>query len=165
MWEAYLAQYKPPVIAVARPHILAFTGERITLDGSRSWSRAGERLQYDWSLSDGTSATGPQVERLYDQPGQYSEILKVSDGLGNVAYDFAVVEVIDRSDPEPVAPAIHAAYSPTLNLHPADAITFKVRTFGTTDGEETWDFGDGTPAVVTRSDGNVEGSLHRTVTL
>ncbi len=134
MWEAYLAQYKPSVIAVARPHILAFTGERITLDGSRSWSRTGERLQYDWSLSDGTSATGPQVERLYDQPGQRSEILKVSDGLGNVAYDFAVVEVIDRSDPEPVAPAIHAAYSPTLSLHPADAITFKVRTFGTTDG-------------------------------
>ena len=129
LWEAYLGQYKPPVIAVARPHILAFTGERITLDGSRSWSRAGERLRYDWSFSDGTSASGPQVERRFDQPGQYSEILKVSDGRGNVAYDFAVVEVIDRADPEPVPPAIHAAYSPTLNLHPADAITFKVRTF------------------------------------
>jgi murein DD-endopeptidase MepM/ murein hydrolase activator NlpD len=156
LWEAYLGQYKPPVIAVARPHILAFTGDRITLDGSRSWSRAGGRLRYEWSFFDGTSATGPQIERLYDQPGQYSEILKVSDGLGNVAYDFAVVEVIDRSDPEPVPPAIHAAYSPTLNLRAADAITFKVRTFGTTDGEETWDFGDGTLAVVTRSDGNVK---------
>ena len=64
--------------------------------------------------------------------------------------------MIDRANPEPVPPAIHAAYSPTLNLHPADAITFKVRTFSTTDGQETWDFGDGSPAVTTRSDGNVE---------
>ena len=54
--------------------------------------------------------------------------------------------MIDRANPEPVPPAIHAAYSPTLNLHPADAITFKARTFCTTDGQETWDFGDGTPA-------------------
>jgi murein DD-endopeptidase MepM/ murein hydrolase activator NlpD len=155
LWEAYLGQYRPPIIAVARPHILALTGERITLDGSRSWSRSGERLRYDWSFTDGTNASGPQVERRFDQPGEYSEILKVSDGSGNVAYDFAVVEVIDRADPEPVAPAIHAAYSPTLNLHPADAITFKVRTFSTTDGQETWDFGDGTPTVATHSDGNV----------
>jgi murein DD-endopeptidase MepM/ murein hydrolase activator NlpD len=156
LWEAYLGQYQPQVIAVARPHILALTGERITLDGSRSWSRAGEVLRYDWTFSDGLSASGPRVERRFDQPGEYSEILKVSDGRGNVAYDFAVVEVIDRADPEPVGPSIHAAYSPTLNLHPADAITFKVRTFDTTDGQETWDFGDGTPTVATHSDGNVK---------
>ncbi len=31
-----------------------------------------------------------------------------------------------------------------------------VRTFGTTDGKETWDFGDGTPQVEVRSDGNVD---------
>ena len=36
-----------------------------------------------------------------------------------------------------------------------DPVTLKVRTFRTTDGEETWDFGDGTPAVRVRSDGNV----------
>ena len=35
-------------------------------------------------------------------------------------------------------------------------VTFKVRTFGTTFGQETWDFGDGTPPVRVRSDGNVE---------
>ncbi len=156
LWEAYLRQYQPAVIAVARPHILAVTGERINLDGSQSWSRSGEPLRYDWSFSDATVASGPRVERHYDQPGEYSEILKVSDGRGNVAYDFAVVQVIDRADPDAVLHSIHAAYSPTLNLHPADAITFKVRTFSTTDGQETWDFGDGTPAVVTHSDGNVK---------
>ena len=34
------------------------------------------------------------------------------------------------------------------------SVTFKVRTFGTTDGEETWSFGDGATAR-TKSDGNV----------
>ena len=32
---------------------------------------------------------------------------------------------------------------------------FLVRTFRTTDGQETWDFGDGSPKVVVQSDGNV----------
>ncbi len=156
LWEAYLGQYKPSIIAVARPHTLAFTGELVALDGSRSWSRSGERLRYDWSFSDGSKASGPRVDRRYDQPGQYSETLQVSDDRGNIAYDFAVVDVVERANPEPVPPAIHAAYSPTLNLRPGDAITFKVRTFSTTDGEETWNFGDGSPTVTTRSDGNVE---------
>lgn len=30
-----------------------------------------------------------------------------------------------------------------------------VRTFRTTDGKETWDFGDGSPKVAVQSDGNV----------
>jgi murein DD-endopeptidase MepM/ murein hydrolase activator NlpD len=156
LWEAYLRQYKPPVIAVARPHIFAMAGEAITLDGSRSWSRSGKGLRYDWSFSDGTTASGPRFKRLYNTPGQFSEILKVSDAQGNIAYDFAIVEVIDRTNPEPVPPAIHAAYAPTFDLHPADAITFKARTFSTTGGQEIWYFGDGTPPVTTHSDGNVE---------
>jgi murein DD-endopeptidase MepM/ murein hydrolase activator NlpD len=155
LWEAYLSQYKPPIVAVARPHRLAFTGERIALDGSLSWSRSGGLLRYDWDFTDGTLASGSRVERRYDQAGEYSEILKVSDSSGNIAYDFAVVQVIDRANPDAVLHSIHAAYSPTLNLHPADMITFKARTFGTTDGQETWDFGDDTPTVTTHSDGNV----------
>ena len=43
-----------------------------------------------------------------------------------------------------------------MGIKPGDAITFKVRTFRTTEGEETWDFGDGTPAVKVKSDGNVK---------
>ena len=34
------------------------------------------------------------------QPGDYSEVLKVTDDLGNVDYDFAVVQVLDREKPE-----------------------------------------------------------------
>ena len=57
----------------------------------------------------GPSATarprpGPKVERTYDRPGAYSEILKVTDARGHVDYDFAIVQVLDRSTPRP-APA------------------------------------------------------------
>jgi hypothetical protein len=43
-----------------------------------------------------------------------------------------------------------------FGIRPGDPATFKVRTFGTTDGRETWDFGDGSPKVTVQSDGNVD---------
>ena len=41
LWQAYLREQKPEVLAVARPHRLAWTGEPVVLDGSKSWSRSG----------------------------------------------------------------------------------------------------------------------------
>jgi hypothetical protein len=85
-----------------------------------------------------------------------SEILKVTDAAGRIDYDFAIVCVHDRQHPEQIPPTIHATYWPTFGVKPGEELTFKVRTFATTDGEETWDFGDGSPAAKTRSDGNVK---------
>ena len=97
LWEAYLREHKPQLIAVARPHHLIWAGEKVVLDGSRSWSAAGKIERYEWTFTDGTTATGPRVERTYDQPGEYSEVLKVVDARGRVDYDFAVVLVIDKA--------------------------------------------------------------------
>jgi hypothetical protein len=73
-----------------------------------------------------------------------------------VAYDSAIVQVIDPARPAMLPPTIHAAYAPTVGLKAGDAVTFKVRTFrvGRDGGQETWNFGDGTPPVLVRSDGN-----------
>jgi murein DD-endopeptidase MepM/ murein hydrolase activator NlpD len=157
LWESYLRQHpSESVIAVARPHHLTRVGAPVTLDASRSWSRSGPIARYEWTLADGTTASGPRVERTYDRPGTYSEVAKVADERGRFAYDFAIVQVIDPSHPDQLPPSIQAAYAPTRGLKPGDAVTFKVRTFGTTDGQETWDFGDGTPPMSVRSDGNVK---------
>jgi murein DD-endopeptidase MepM/ murein hydrolase activator NlpD len=156
VWEAYLREYSPKLIAVARPHHLAWVGEKVRLDGTRSWSESGKIAGYDWTFSDGTKASGPIVERTYSRPGAYSEILKVTDEQGRVDYDFAVVQVIDKEHPDQLPPTIHAVYAPTFGIKPGDTITFKVRTFRTTFGNETWDFGDGSPMVAVKSDGNVE---------
>jgi murein DD-endopeptidase MepM/ murein hydrolase activator NlpD len=152
-WEAYQRQYHPKIIAVARPHRVLWTGQATTLDGSNSWSAAGRRLRYEWTFTDGKKATGAQLKRQYDKAGSYSEILKVIDSAGNVAYDFQVVQVFGRGKSGALPPTIHAAYAPTFGIHPGDPVTFKVRTFRA-DGGETWDFGDGSPLVHVKSDGN-----------
>ena len=41
-----------------------------------------------------------------------------------------------------------------MGVLPGTSVTFKVRSFGTTDGRENWSFGDGGTAQ-TKSDGNV----------
>lgn len=156
LWEAYQRQYSPKIIAVARPHRFVVTGDTVVLDGSKSWSSSGKIARYDWTFTDGKTARGSTVKRSYAKSGEYSEILKVTDRAGNVSYDFAIVLVSDKAAPEQLPPTIHPAFAPTMNLHAGDPVTFKVRSFRTTFGNETWDFGDGTPRVTVKSDGNAQ---------
>jgi len=151
LWNAYLREHRSALLAVARPHRMAFVGQEVELDGSRSYS-ADKITAYDWTFWDGDTATGPMVKRAYDRPGTYSEVLKITDAQGRVDYDFAVVQVLDRKRLDRLPPTIHAAFSPTIGISPGDPVTFKVRTFRTTDGRERWDFGDGSPPVHVRSD-------------
>jgi len=173
-WEAYVNRYKPPLIAVARPHRVAAVGEPVRLDGGLSRSLAGRIVFYDWLIpADGNTRrpgagraaadrtfrwfielserSDAVAVRTYDRPGVYSEVLRVTDDRGNVDYDFTVVNVIDKDRPENLPPTIHAAYSPTFGIRPGDPVTFKVRVFRSARGGETWDFGDGTPPVRTES--------------
>ncbi len=147
LWESYVHQYKPALIAVARPHHLLWTGQKTILDGSKSKSFNGEIVGYEWTFSDGTTAKGAIQERSYALPGEYSEILKVTDSEGNVDYDFAVVQVYNRDNPGHTIPVMQPAFHPTLDINPGDSVTFLVRTFNTETGSEIWDFGDGTPQV------------------
>ena len=107
LWEAYSAKYKPAAVAVARPHLLAWTGQEITLDGSKSFSTAGDIVSYRWTFTDGSSADGAVQKRKYTLAGEYSEILKVTDSKGNTSYDFMYVQVSDRAAPEKRIPTIH----------------------------------------------------------
>jgi murein DD-endopeptidase MepM/ murein hydrolase activator NlpD len=154
LWEAYLKESKPKLLAVARPHHLVAVGEKVVLDGSRSWSADAGKPSFAWTFTDGRTAAGAVVERTYAKPGVFSEVLKFTDGAGRIDYDFAVVNVLDKEHPDRLPPSIHAVYAPTFGIKAGDAVTFLVRTFRTTEGKETWDFGDDTPKVEVRSDGN-----------
>jgi hypothetical protein len=79
--------------------------------------------------------------------------LKVTDRHGHVDYDFALVQVLDPAKVDQYPPTLHANYWPSLDVRAGDEVTFKVRAFRMSDGEETWDFGDGSPTVKTQSDG------------
>lgn len=155
LWQSYLHEFQPDVIAVARPHHLAAVGETVRLDGSRSWARNGP-VRPRWVLSNGSTEQAFTAERSYDQPGTYSETFQAADPNGHVAYDFTVVQVLDPKAPSTLPPSVQAAYAPTMGITVDSPVTFLVRTFRTTDGEETWNFGDGTSPVKVRSDGNRE---------
>lgn len=86
-WEAYQREHHPKLIAVARPHHLVWAGETVTLDATRSWTADGKIARYEWTMTDGTKAQGPRVNRKYDVPGYYSEVLRVTDGSGRADYD------------------------------------------------------------------------------
>ena len=153
LWQAYEQEHPRQLVAVARPHALAWAGQKVMLDGSRS---KGTGLRYEWTFTEGGTAAGEQVEHTYEKPGTYCEILKITDSAGLVDYDFMVVQVIDRAHPEQPPPTIHANYAPTFGIRPGDPVTFKVRTFRDKAGGETWDFGDGTAALKVKSDAKAE---------
>ncbi|RPH41892.1 MAG: hypothetical protein EHM91_09800 [Planctomycetota bacterium] len=151
IWEAYQRERPQKLMAVARPHHQIWAGQKITLDGSRS---RGGNIRHEWSFTEGGNAAGERVEKVYEKPGTFCETLQVTDDAGRVDYDFAVVQVIDKARAEKPPPTIHATYAPTFGIRPGDPVTFKVRTFRDKEGGETWDFGDGTPPVAVKSDGN-----------
>lgn len=157
-WQAYHAGSSTQLQAVARPHRLIWAGDTTELDGSRSYSAKGPEhiVSYEWTFGDSTTASGVRVSRRYDRPGAYCELLKVTDKDGRSDIDLAVVHVCAPERPNEAPLSIHATYHPTLDVKPGQEILFKVRAFNfdPTDGQETWDFGDGTPNVTTRSDGN-----------
>jgi len=158
LWQAYRDAHRPKLQAVARPHQLAWTGEPVTLDATRSWSYQGPGhvAAWEWKFCDGTTATGATVQRRYEKAGTYSEIVKITDAEGRIDYDFALVQVVDRQHPDRQAPRVHAACWPTAGVRAGDEVTFKVRSFRVApdEGHEMWDFGDGTPEVKVQSDGN-----------
>jgi murein DD-endopeptidase MepM/ murein hydrolase activator NlpD len=151
LWQSSLQEHPRELTAVARPHSLIWAGQKAELDASNS---RGQGLQYEWTFDDGTKASDVRTDHVYDTPGSYCEILKVTDAAGRVDYDFKVVQVWDKAHPETSPPTIHATYAPTFGIRPDDPVVFKVRTFRDKEGGETWDFGDGTPPVSVKSDGN-----------
>lgn len=154
LWEAYVRDHRPKLLAVARPHHLVAVGERVTLDGGKSVPFGSPIKDYSWRTSDGKRLVGKTLQRTYAKAGTYSEVLEVRDEAGNTDHDFAVVQVIDEAFKQRLPPTIHAAYSPTLGIKAGDPVTFKVRSFRIATGAEVIDFGDTTPAVQVQSDGN-----------
>ncbi len=156
LWQSYLKEHKPKILAVARPSYVAFTDQTVTFDGSKSWSAAGSIKKFAWTHPDGTKSVGARTSISYDKPGTYFSTLKITDAQGRVHYDFARTKIYSRKNIEKQPPRLHITYHPTFNLKPGTEITFTGRAFYHTHGNETWDFGDGSPKVTTKSDGNVK---------
>lgn len=140
--ESYLAERNPPLLAVARPHLVAKPGEIVTLDGSRSIPGSQDIVGYRWRFHDGGQAKGAKAKRSYDRPGLYSEVLEVVGEDGAVAIDFAVVCVSGEKWPGYVS--LNAAYAPVDGLKAGQEVSFQWANFpGAGQNKVSWDFGDG----------------------
>ncbi len=158
LWQAYQRQFSSELEAVARPHKVVRVGEPATLTAHNSWSKHGI-AGYEWTFSDGSTATDSAVTRTYERPGMYNETVKVTDAEGNYDYDFATVVVFGEGDAtENRPPRMHATFYPTRNIEPGEKVFFKLRARYVTEGYDVVDFGDGTEPFRIKS--NINPDTH-----
>jgi hypothetical protein len=103
------------------------------------------------------SAAQQPLFRTLDLDAGATEQVTLCDGKSATVKLLSTSETRDRvrsAIRDARVASIQAAYWPTMGIAPGASVPFKVRAFGTTDGEEAWDFGDGATAR-TKSDGNV----------
>ena len=67
---AYQSARPKTVYAIARPHQLALTGEKVTLDASNSMASGTELTSFKWVLPNGQITRRPKVEVTFTSPGE-----------------------------------------------------------------------------------------------
>jgi murein DD-endopeptidase MepM/ murein hydrolase activator NlpD len=66
---AFQAATGAQLVAVARPHQTAVTGERVVFDGTNSVAFGGRIVSYRWEFPDGSSEPGPVAAKVFARPG------------------------------------------------------------------------------------------------
>jgi len=83
-----------PPVAEAGPDQTVLLGEAVTLDGSASSDPdEGDEITGSWELGDGNTAEGLVVTHTYQEPGDYTATLTVTDSEGLTDSDDAMVTV------------------------------------------------------------------------
>ncbi len=136
-----------PPIADGGPDLESLVGIALEFDASFSRDNVGI-IEFIWDFGDGETAGGIEVTHVYDEPGNYTVILEVSDEAGNVATD--TIDVIILVTPEE-EPPIEDVTSPVAEAGPNrnGTIGENIRFNGSESFDEVgitgyqWDFGDG----------------------
>jgi hypothetical protein len=142
---AYQAQHPNGFLAVARPHHIAMTGEKVVLDGSNSLAWGGGKIvQWRWILPDGKTVEQAKVETVLDRPGAYVATLCVKDDRGNEDVDFCQVKAYTKDKPEKGTMHIFMSCTPTENIRPEQPVRFRFWNQGNISGPIQVEFDDGT---------------------
>ncbi|MGC8725115.1 MAG: PKD domain-containing protein [Thermoplasmata archaeon] len=94
---------------------------------------------YTWSFGDGNSGTGVSVSHVYNQIGNYTVTLKVSDSSGNTATSNTVIKVIPNS----VALNVSINATPMSGNAPLNVSFMSTVRGGNAPYSYSWSFGDG----------------------
>lgn len=87
---------RPPDVQISAPAEVQ-AGEQFDLVADESLGD-GAIVAYDWSLGDGTTASGDAISHSYDEPGTYSAELTVTDEYGHTATASTDVDVTEADD-------------------------------------------------------------------
>jgi hypothetical protein len=126
-WLVYIYQQedKKNLYAVARPHQVACTGEKVILDASRCLSFKAKIKSYKWVLPDGKTENKEKVELSFPEPGVYMAELWIQDEAGNKDADLCKIKVYPKTNRGKIIPTIFMCYTPTLNINPNREISFQ----------------------------------------
>jgi len=135
-----VSQPNQPPVAEAGPELSGVVGAPVALDGSGSNDPDGQIVAWTWTLGDGTSRQGAQIEHTYVAQGVYHVTLVVTDDAGAEASDTTTVTVEQAHQP-PVAAA-----GDDLQGELGQPVVFDGGGSQDPDGAivaYVWDFGDG----------------------
>ena len=82
-WTAIVAPPPPTAGYDMHPRDPLFVGQTIHFDARYSYAYQGTITAYEWNFGDGSTATGAQVDVVYDQAGDYDVTLTVRTDIGD----------------------------------------------------------------------------------
>lgn len=144
------SSYLAPVVAIAADPVAGGRGMEVSFSSEGSSSLIGGDLTYFWEFGDGTTSTDANPSKRFDQVGQYTTVLTVTDTAGTPSTDFVVIEVTNRA-PE----AVIATPAPGTKVYRGQVLNFS--SAGSNDAGDAghggqiesylWEFGDGTSST------------------
>jgi outer membrane protein assembly factor BamB/PKD repeat protein len=90
---------EPPIAHVKPGFQKVLAGEEAHLDASGSYDPDGYIATYEWDFGTGTTKTGMTASHIFEEPGNYTVSLVVTDNDGATAYDSAVLLVEEKVEP------------------------------------------------------------------
>ena len=159
-----MTQNRPPVVDIVAngtrgKHLSAVVNESIMFNAGGSFDVDNDSLMFTWDFDDGTDATGPVVDHIYNETGAYQVTLTVSDGE-NSSTGHLTVTVKKRGGPlggNGNGPApftvdilVNGTAVPHITVDVNESILFNASGDYNGDSENLtffWDFDDGTNAT------------------
>lgn len=139
-----------PVVALSADPVSGKRGMTVSFSSEGSTSLIGGDLSYFWEFGDGTTSTEANPTKRFDQVGEFTTVLTVTDAAGTPSTDFVVIEVTN-SLPE----AVIAAPAPGTKVYRGQVLNFS--SAGSNDAGDApygghivsylWEFGDGTSST------------------
>lgn len=152
--QAYLEEYDEPLSFPGHKRH-CFAGDTVELEGSLSVAPPGRTItSYEWTFTDGSTATAANVSRTYNTKGTYAEELTVTDSAGKRSSNYVMVFVYDRQKPTDAPYADSLSHFPVRDVVPETPVTIYFHGRNMTSNFSI-DYGDGTVEAASDHDTKV----------